>query len=91
MKMCVPHADLSSTHYSISSLSPSSCPGSLLMGWGSPPEPALGMPGRNKASSFGIKGTPEVEVAGSGGEKPPQPVARPPSGAPGRQERVAIL
>ena len=90
MKVCVPHADLSSTHYSISSLSPSSSPSSLLMGWGSL-QPALGVPGRNKASGFGVKGTPEVEVAGSGGEKPPQPAARPTLGAPGRQERVAIL
>ena len=38
---------------------------------------------------FGVKGAPEVEVAGSCGEKPPQP--GPPREQPGRQEPVAIL
>ena len=89
MKVCVLHADLSSTHYSITGLSPSSCPGSLLVGWGSPAEPALGVLGRNRALGFGVKGAPEVEV----GERSPRHLRPGPAWEqPGRQEQwVAVL
>lgn len=81
----MPQAELSSTRYPIASLSPSSCPGSLLMGWGSPE--VLGSP---RALVVGAEGASEVEAARRQ-EKPLQPGPSPRRKKLGRQEGVAIL